>query len=73
MTQSAPWTIFVPDNDAVTEILEYMNLGQFDALNIPNLTEILEYHIAEGSWLSEDMYNGLELPTAQGQSLNIAK
>ncbi len=73
LTQSAPWTIFVPDNDAVSEILEYMNLGQFDALNIPDFTEILEYHIAEGRWLAEDLYNGLQLLTAQGQSLNISQ
>jgi uncharacterized surface protein with fasciclin (FAS1) repeats len=73
LTQSAPWTIFVPNNDAVSEILEYMNLGQFDALNIPDFTEILEYHIAEGRWLAEDLYNGLQLLTAQGQSLNISQ
>tara|TARA_B100000963_G_scaffold96905_1_gene83673 strand:- start:3329 stop:5593 length:2265 start_codon:yes stop_codon:yes gene_type:complete len=73
LTQSAPWTIFVPNDDAVTEILEYMNLGQFDALNIPDFTEILEYHIAEGRWLAEDLYSGLQLPTAQGQSLNISQ
>mgnify|MGYP001338715252 FL=1 len=73
LTQSAPWTIFVPDNDAITEILEYMNLGQFDALNIPDLPEILEYHIAEGIWLAEDLYNGLQLSSAQGQSLNISQ
>ena len=73
LTQSAQWTIFVPDNDAVTEILEYMNLGQFDALNIPDFSEILEYHIAEGRWLADDLYDGLQLPTAQGQSLNISQ
>ena len=73
LTQSAPWTIFVPDNDAVSEILNYMNLGQFDALNIPDLTEILEYHIAQGRWLEEDLSDGLLLPTAQGQSLYISQ
>ena len=65
LTQSAQWTIFVPDNDAVSEILEYMNLGQFDALNIPDLTEILKYHIAEGRWMTDDLYDGLQIKTAQ--------
>ena len=50
-----------------------MNLGQFDALNIPDLSEILEYHIAEGIWLAEDLFNGLQLSSAQGQSLNISQ
>ena len=73
LTQSAQWTIFVPDNDAVSEILEYMNLGQFDALNIPDLTEILKYHIAEGRWMTDDLYDGLQIQTAQGQYLNISQ
>lgn len=71
LTQSAPWTIFVPDNDAVYEILEYMNLGQFDGLNIPDLTQILEYHIVYGIWDTEQLFDGQELLTAQGQSLSI--
>ena len=73
LTQSGPWTVFVPNDDAVTAILEYMNLGQFDALNTPDFDKILSYHFAEGRWLAEDLYNGLQLPTAQGQSLYIAQ
>lgn len=73
LTQGGPWTIFVPNDDAVNEILEYMNLNQFDALNIPDFTEILEYHIAPGRVLAEDLYNGLQIPSAQGQLLNITE
>ncbi|MBL6873547.1 MAG: fasciclin domain-containing protein [Flavobacteriales bacterium] len=73
LTQGGPWTIFVPNDDAVNEILEYMNLNQFDALNIPDFTEILQYHIAPGRLLAEDLFNGLQIPSAQGQMLNITE
>ena len=73
LSDLGPWTLFVPDDDAVTQILDYMNLNQFDALGIPDFPEIMEYHIAEGLWLEEDLYNGLELTSAQGQPLYISQ
>ena len=73
MTDPGPWTLFVPNDQAVTDILTYMSLGQFDALAIPDFPEILEYHIAPGSWMEEDLYDGLALLSAQGQDLNISE
>lgn len=73
MTDLGPWTLFVPNDQAVTDILTYMSLGQFDALAIPDFPEILEYHIAPGSWMEEDLYDGLALLSAQGQDLNISE
>ena len=73
LTQSGQWTVFVPNETAVDEIMEYMNLNQFDMSSIPDFDEILSYHFAEGRWLADDLYNGLQLPTAQGQSLNISQ
>ena len=73
LTDLGPWTLFVPNNDAVTDILAYMSLGQFDALAIPDFPEILEYHIAPGSWMEEDLYDGLALLSAQGQDLTISE
>ena len=73
ITQSGPWTVFIPNNSAVEDILEYMNLGQFDALNIPDLSEILEYHIAEGNYFLEDLNDGEQLTTSQGQPLQITQ
>ncbi len=73
MTDSGPWTLFVPNDQAVTDILAYMSLGQFDALAIPDFPEILEYHISPGLWLEEDLYDGLALLSAQGQDLNISE
>ena len=73
LTSEGPWTLFAPNNEAVDEILEYMNLGQFDALGIPEFTEIMNYHIVPGIWTQEDLTDGLQLASAQGQDLSISQ
>ena len=68
-----PYTIFVPNDDAVTDILEILSIGQFDIFDLPNFGEILEYHIAEGLYFEDDLYDGLMLTSAQGQELTITE
>ena len=68
-----PYTIFVPNDDAVADILEILNIGQFDIFDLPDFSEILKYHIAEGLYLEDDLYNGLTLSSVQGQELSITE
>ena len=68
-----PFTIFVPNDDAVADILEILSIGQFDIFDLPNFAEILEYHIAEGLYFEDDLYDGLMLTSAQGQELTITE
>ena len=67
------YTIFVPNDDAVADILEVLSIGQFGVFDLPNFGEILEYHIAEGLYFEEDLYDGLMLTSAQGQELTITE
>ena len=68
-----PYTVFVPNDDAVADILETLSIGQFDIFDLPNFGEILEYHIAEGLYFEDDFYDGLMLTSAQGQELSITQ
>ena len=68
-----PYTIFVPNDDAVADILNVLSLGQFGIFDLPNFGEILEYHIAEGLYFEDDLYDGLMLTSAQGQELTITE
>ncbi len=68
-----PYTIFVPNDDAVADILEILSIGQFDIFDLPNFGEILEYHIAGGLYFEDDLYDGLMLTSAQGQVLTITE
>lgn len=73
LSSSGPWTLFVPNAEAVDEIMDYMSLGQFDMLNIPDFPEIMEYHIAPGLFMAEDLADGMSLTSAQGQTLDITE
>ena len=73
LNADAPYTIFVPNDDAVADILNVLSIGQFGIFDLPNFSEILEYHIAEGLHLEEDLYDGLMLTSAQGQELTITE
>lgn len=68
-----PWTVFLPNEDAVDDVLELINLNQFDLLAFYDLAAALEYHVATGLWMAEDLEAGLSLPTLYGQSLSISE
>ena len=73
LTSAGPWTLFVPNAEAVDEIMEYMSLSQFDMLSIPDFAEIMQYHIAPGIFMAEDLADGMSLTSAQGQTLDITE
>ena len=67
------YTVFVPNDQAVDDVKELMNLGQFDLLSFFDLQTALGYHIADGTWASNQLTDGLSLSTLQGQSLSISE
>ena len=73
LSSGGPWTLFVPNAEAVDEIMEYMSLSQFDMLSIPDFAEIMQYHIAPGIFMAEDLADGMSLTSAQGQTLDITE
>ncbi|MFT4526794.1 MAG: putative surface protein with fasciclin (FAS1) repeats/plastocyanin [Granulosicoccus sp.] len=73
LNQPNQYTVFLPNNDAVDAIGEDLNLNQFDFLGLPYFTTILEYHIAQGSYMAEDLVDGMQLPSIMGQDLAITE
>jgi uncharacterized surface protein with fasciclin (FAS1) repeats/plastocyanin len=73
LTSAGPWTLFVPNEAAIDDIQAYMSLGQFDMMSIPDFPEIMQYHIAPGLFMAEDLADGMSLTSAQGQSLDITE
>jgi len=64
-----PFTVFAPTDDAFAKLPE----GTVEALlgDIPALTDILLYHVAEGRLFSEDVLAQPVLPSLQGSSLLV--
>lgn len=67
-------TVFAPTNDAFADTLENLGIDPADAMSDQELlTEILLYHVVEGTAMAEDAME-LEDPaveTLQGESVNV--
>lgn len=68
----AEYTVFVPNEAAVDDVLALMNLNQYDMLNFSDFEAALDYHIVPGTWMAADLEDGMSLVTIQGQSLSVS-
>ena len=50
----AEYTVFVPNEAAVDDVLALMNLNQYDMLNFSDFETALDYHIVPGTWMAAD-------------------
>ncbi len=66
------YTVFVPTDAAVNDLMELMNLSQFDMLAFYDMVPALAYHIVPGVYMASDLEDGMTLPTAEGQSVTIS-
>ena len=53
------YTVFVPTDEAVDELMALMNLNQWDLIGFSDLPTALNYHIVPGTWLAEDLVDGM--------------
>lgn len=68
----AEYTVFVPNEAAVEEVMALMNLNQWDMLGFSDFETALDYHIVLGTWMAADLEDGMSLVTLQGQSLSVS-
>ncbi len=70
--EDSEYTVFVPNQDAVEEVMALMNLNQWDLAGFSDLPMALNYHIVPGTYMAADLADGMSLPTLQGQSLSVS-
>lgn len=73
-TSPAPFTVFVPNDDAFDNFIAEEN--SFDTvqqiLDLPNLSDVLTYHILlDGDIRAADITDGISPVTVQGESITI--
>ena len=73
LDSNGPLTLFIPNGSAVSEVQDLLNLNQFDLLGFVDLPSALEYHVATGLWLADDLEAGMSLPTVYGQDLTVSE
>lgn len=66
------YTVFVPNDPAVNDLMELINLSQFDMAAFYDMPNALKYHIVPGVYMADDLQDGMTLETAEGQSLSIS-
>lgn len=66
------YTLFLPTDVAVNDLMDLINLSQFDMLAFYDMIPALAYHIVPGIYMASDLEEGMELPTGEGQSVSIS-
>ena len=68
-------TVFAPTNEAFLDLLAALNLGSLEelveAIGIDGLTTVLAYHVVDACAFSNDLEDGLEITTLQGESITV--
>ena len=67
-----PFTVFAPTNDAFAKLLEALDIDKDELLAHPDLAAVLLYHVVEGAVFAEDLEEGMEPETLQGETVMIS-
>jgi len=64
-------TVFAPTDAAFETLAEALEVQVADLLALPNLSDILLYHVVGGLALSTDLSDGMTVPTLNGADLTV--
>ena len=71
LSAEGPFTVFAPTDSAITVLVEALEITAEDLLALPNLGEILQYHVVAGAAMSDDLTDGQEIETLLGSNVTV--
>ncbi len=71
LSGKGPFTVFAPTNDAFVALAHKLKLEVADLLELPNLADILLYHVASGSVKAAQATKLGTIPTLQGSPVHV--
>lgn len=71
LSGEGPFTLFAPTNDAFEDLSAMLGMTLPEILMLPNLADILTYHVLSDKILAEDLYDGEEIATVEGKMVEI--
>jgi transforming growth factor-beta-induced protein len=71
LSGAGPFTVFAPTDTAFEAALKALGITAEEALKLPNLGDILKFHVASGKVMSTDLSNGMKVPTLEGSELTV--
>eukprot|EP00199_Chlamydomonas_sp_CCMP681_P003566 CAMPEP_0119105928 /NCGR_PEP_ID=MMETSP1180-20130426/3755_1 /TAXON_ID=3052 ORGANISM="Chlamydomonas cf sp, Strain CCMP681" /NCGR_SAMPLE_ID=MMETSP1180 /ASSEMBLY_ACC=CAM_ASM_000741 /LENGTH=183 /DNA_ID=CAMNT_0007091109 /DNA_START=81 /DNA_END=632 /DNA_ORIENTATION=- len=70
--ETGPWTVFAPNDDAFSATAKALKLSKMELLALPNLADILKYHVVSGKVMSADLKGGQEVTTLLGKTFKVS-
>ena len=71
LSGEGPFTVFAPTDDAFIALAEALALAPEDLLALPELADILLYHVVGATALSTDLSNGQMVTTLNGADVTV--
>ena len=71
LSGEGPFTVFAPTDDAFIALATALEVAPEDLLALPELTEILLYHVVGATALSTDLSNGQTVMTLNGADVTV--
>lgn len=72
LSGEGPFTVFAPNNAAFEKLAASLHLEVADLLELPNLADILLYHVASGAVNAEEAVELGSIETLQGASVQVS-
>ena len=71
LSAEGPFTVFAPTDSAITVLVAALEITAEDLLALPNLSDILKYHVVAGAAMSGDLTDGQEIETLLGSNVTV--
>ena len=72
LSGEGPFTVFAPTDAAFTTLIEALDITTDDLLALPNLADILLYHVVQASAASSSLIDGQTATTMLGSDVTIS-
>jgi len=72
LSAEGPLTVFAPNNEAFENLAHHLEIEVADLLELPNLKDILLYHVAEGALDAATIAKHDAVKTLQGSNIHVS-
>ena len=72
LSGEGPFTVFAPNDAAVVALTEALEITADSLLGLPNLGEILQYHVVGASAYAADLSDGQMITTLLGEDVTVS-
>lgn len=72
LSGEGPFTVFAPTDAAIVALTEALEITADELLALPNLGDILQYHVVGAEAYSTDLSDGQEIETLLGENVTVS-